>query len=71
MSIIEIVLVAGCVVAILGSIVSVVWAFSKCPSYHFCDTTYQRKDLHAQEYETLLEKIKELKDAIEELKDNK
>lgn len=71
MTITEAVLIVVGLFTVLGSIVSVVWVFSNRPTYTYCDVTYQRRDLHAQEYETLLEKIQELKDAIEALKDNK
>lgn len=68
MTIAEIVIIAVGAFAVLGSIVSVVWAFSNRPTYTYCDDTFQRKDLHAQEYNTLIEKIEELKDAIDAIK---
>jgi len=58
------------IIAFIGSIVSLVWAFSKRPTYDYCDETYQRKDLHIQEYNTLIAMIRELKASVDALKKN-
>lgn len=52
---------------VLSSIVAVVWTISNHPTYKYCDETFMRKDLHSQEYNTLLEKIEKLQKAIDEL----
>lgn len=63
---ISIIIVASA--TIIGSIVSVAFCISHKASYTYVDETFMRKDLHSQEYKTLLEKFKELKTAIDELK---
>lgn len=68
MTITEIVSIGVGLVAVIGSLVSVVWVISNRPTYKYCDSIYKRIDLHNQEYETLLAAIKELKEDIAELK---
>ena len=54
-------------IAILGSIATVVFTVANRPTYKYCEDTFQRKDLHSQEYHTLLEKIEELRRDIQYL----
>lgn len=68
MDVTEIVMIVVGIFTVLGSIVSVVWVISNRPTYEHCDDTYQRKDLHSQEYNRLLEKIEELRKVIMEMK---
>ncbi len=68
MNVTEIVLIIGCIFSVLGSVVTVVWVISHKVSYSYANATFQRKDLHVQEYNTLIDKIDELKIAIEEIK---
>ena len=70
MNVMEIVMIGVGVCTILGSVVSVVYVITHKVSYAYADATYQRKDLHSQEYNTLLEKIEELRKAIEDIKSN-
>lgn len=70
MTIMETTSIISGIVIVLGAIITVVYTISNHPNYKYCDDTYQRKDLHSQEYKALLEKIEELKKAIEELKNN-
>lgn len=68
MSIGEIVTIGSGAVIVLGAIVTVVYTISNHPNYKYCDDTFMRKDLHSQEYKTLLEKIEKLQEAVDELK---
>ena len=68
MGVTEISIIIVAIFTVLGSIVSVVYAISHKASYIYVDDTFMRKDLHSQEYKTLLEKIEELKNSIEKIK---
>ena len=65
----DIVIIIVGLVTVVGSIVSVVWVISNRPTYKHCNSTYQRIDLHAQQYETILTMLGEIKAEIAKLKD--
>ena len=65
MSISEIVMILVGLSAVVGSIVSVVVTIANRPTYKYCDETYQRKDLHDQQYEEILRILGEIKKDIE------
>ncbi len=68
MGISEIVMIlVGCC-TVLGSLVTVVWALSNRPNYEYCDKTFQRKDLHDQQYETIINALEKIQEDIESLK---
>jgi len=67
MNVTDIVLILVGISTVVGSLVSVVWVISHKVSYTYVNETFMRKDLHSQEYKSLLEKIKELKNAINKL----
>ena len=69
MTITDIVMLTVGISTVLGSLVSVIYTITNRPTFSFCEKTFQRKDLHSQEYNTLLEKIEELKEAIEHLQE--
>ena len=67
MTIPEITAIGGGLCIVLGSLVSVIYTITNRTTFKYCDDTYQRRDLHSQEYKTVLEKLAELKEAIEHL----
>ena len=71
MEVSEFVPLASGLIMIIGAIVSGAYVISNRPTYKYCDDTFQRKDLHSQEYHLLLEKIAELKEDIQALKNSK
>lgn len=78
MSVVEIVLVIGSVVSLLGSLIIVVVTILNRPSFDYCDKTYKRIDVDEKDYKLLISKIEvltdrfvELQKTIEELKNGK